>query len=321
MWLDAIIKRTSGRVIGVMEWLFYKWGIFVARNPIKVIIACLIITSLCGVALFFKFQSKSDVNRLWIPEGSDFLKVTAWQRGKWKGRGGRHQYVYTTHKDNILTQKGMLKILEVHKVFNSTPYKGAFSDLCLRIPIRDLSFAPDSKRRRRKRQIDGDQTDPTVGLTPVIDDEDDIDGEGDEYDGDDEFDKFLKEQGIFTGDTELNELTPEATNTIDDLPAPIYCDIVETLRDFCGQAGIMTLFNYNEDLIRSMTDQDIVNIINTSREKQNQRRHDQPQGPLWADGVQLHGPPRLRQDPQEHVGHRIGLEQNREESQTLRIRL
>ena len=42
---------------------------------------------------------------------------------------------FTTHKDNILTQEGMLKILEVHKVFNSTPYKGAFSDLCLRYNI------------------------------------------------------------------------------------------------------------------------------------------------------------------------------------------
>ena len=68
----------------------------------------------------------------------------------------------------------MLKILEVHKVFNATPYPGAFKDLCLRydvlssckiehlpinillcfrIPIRDLSFAPDKKRRRRKRQV------------------------------------------------------------------------------------------------------------------------------------------------------------------------
>ena len=39
-------------------------------------------------------------------------------------------------------------------------------------------------------------------------------------------------------------------STIDDLPVGIYCDIVETLRDFCGQGGVMTLFNYNEDYIR-----------------------------------------------------------------------
>ena len=39
------------------------------------------------------FRSKSNVNELWIPEDSDFIKVRDWQAGKWEGRGGRSQSV------------------------------------------------------------------------------------------------------------------------------------------------------------------------------------------------------------------------------------
>ena len=46
-----------------------------------------------------------------------------------------------THKDNILTREGMLKILDLHKVFNSTPYQGAFSDLCLRYAMAILQVS------------------------------------------------------------------------------------------------------------------------------------------------------------------------------------
>ena len=98
----------------------------------------------------------------------------------------------------------------------------------------------------------GDESDPTEVLgTANLE----IDDGEDEYDGDDEFDQFLKEQGVFTGDTDTTgeqelEKAGEEDHTIDDLPVAIYCDIVETLRDFCGQGGVMTLFNFNEDLIK-----------------------------------------------------------------------
>ena len=52
-------------------------------------------------------------------------------------------------------------------------------------------------------------------------------------------------------ETEEEEEEGPKETTIDNLPATIYCDIVETLRDYCGQGGVMgALFNYDENLIR-----------------------------------------------------------------------
>ena len=34
----------------------FRWGVFVARNPLKVIALCMLITALCGVALKFEFR-------------------------------------------------------------------------------------------------------------------------------------------------------------------------------------------------------------------------------------------------------------------------
>ena len=54
---------------------------------------------------------------------------------------------------------------------------------------------------------------------------------------------------------------------IEKLPANIYCDLVESLAERCGQHSLLEIWRYREDLIMTMTQQEIldaVNILETS---------------------------------------------------------
>ena len=59
----------------------------------------------------------------------------------------------------------------------------------------------------------------------------------------------------------------ESDSMIEKLPANIYCDLVESLAEKCGQHSLLEIWRYREDLIMTMTQQEIldaVNILETS---------------------------------------------------------
>lgn len=43
----------------------------------------------------------------------------------------------------------------------------------------------------------------------------------------------------------------------------VYCDLVTTLEDKCGEYSLLEIWNYDEDRIRALTQEDIVEAINT----------------------------------------------------------
>ncbi len=55
-------------------------------------------------------------------------------------------------------------------------------------------------------------------------------------------------------------------NDLDSLPPEIYCDIVDTLQDKCGEYSLLEIWKYDEDVIRSLTQQDIIDAVNTLKE-------------------------------------------------------
>ena len=46
------------------------------------------------------------------------------------------------------------------------------------------------------------------------------------------------------------------------LPSDIYCDIVDTLKDRCAERSILELWNYDEDVIRTLSRADILEAVN-----------------------------------------------------------
>ena len=53
---------------------------------------------------------------------------------------------------------------------------------------------------------------------------------------------------------------------VDKLPPSIYCDLIETLSDKCGEYSILEIWKYERSVIEKLTEQDIVNAINTVEE-------------------------------------------------------
>ena len=55
---------------------------------------------------------------------------------------------------------------------------------------------------------------------------------------------------------------PKKSKLFNGLPSEIYCDIVETLQDHCAERSILELWNYDEDIIRGLTRQEILDAVN-----------------------------------------------------------
>ena len=58
----------------------------------------------------------------------------------------------------------------------------------------------------------------------------------------------------------------EDDDFVDKLPPSIYCDLIETLSDKCGEYSILEIWKYERSVIEKLTEQDIVNAINTVEE-------------------------------------------------------
>jgi Niemann-Pick C1 protein len=52
---------------------------------------------------------------------------------------------------------------------------------------------------------------------------------------------------------------------VDSLPPDIYCDLIETLNDKCAEYSLLELWRFDEQVIRSLTQQDILDAINTAK--------------------------------------------------------
>ena len=55
----------------------------------------------------------------------------------------------------------------------------------------------------------------------------------------------------------------EGDDKVDDLPKDIYCDIVETLADKCGEFSLLEIWNYDREIISKLSEQDIIDAINS----------------------------------------------------------
>ena len=68
----------------------------------------------------------------------------------------------------------------------------------------------------------------------------------------------IKEPGKFADDDDDDD-----DDLADKLPPEVYCDLIETLNDKCGEYSLLEIWKYNEATIRGLTVQDIVDAVNT----------------------------------------------------------
>jgi hypothetical protein len=79
---------------------------------------------------------------------------------------------------------------------------------------------------------------------------------------DDYFDFYarLDSEKSLDDDTKEEEL-------IQNLPRSIYCDIVNTLNEKCAEYSILEIWKFDREVIERLTDQDIVDAINTVKKR------------------------------------------------------
>merc|ERR1711892_574155 len=242
----AILKKASGFIISKLELLFFKWGRFVSLHPYPVILSSVVITALCSLG-FINFRSEHKANLLWIPADSDYNVNQDWLDEYFK-KNERAQIVLVK-SENVLTPEAIQKMLEVYRNVESITVNGkTFEDICARVPIADIF----QTKRRRKRELN---------ITDYDDNYDFWTGEYDEYSDENEV-ISTKERIDFNKYGKKSEKKKEALETVDDLPDNIYCDLVTTLNEKCVLTNLLEIWRYDEDLINTVTQEEIVRAVN-----------------------------------------------------------
>ena len=137
------------------------------------------------------------------------------------------------HEENVLTSEALLLLLDLHEKVRGIEFEGKdYSHACMRIPITNIGLKADQRskgkalKKRRAQSVSEEQYD--YDYTNFYADGEGITAEGEEKD------------------------------TIDGLPREIYCDIVETLEDKCGEYSLLEIWKYEKAAIANLTNQGII---------------------------------------------------------------
>jgi len=246
----AILNKASSIIIGNLERFFHWWGKFVTLHPYPVICTCILVTAVTSIG-FLKFSQEHRANLLWIPADSEYNTNQEWLDIYFK-KNERIQIVLLK-SENVLTPHALKKMFELHTKVRDISVNGkTFNDICARVPIADIF---QTKRRRRR----------DVNSTDYEDEGDDYDFWGGEYD------EYSQETEIVATEERINFKKYGAKNgnketgleTVDGLPDNIYCDLVTTLNEKCVLTNLLEIWRYNEDLIDTVTQEEIIEAVNT----------------------------------------------------------
>lgn len=237
----------------LLENFFYWWGCKVARNPYKVVLASLLMVGLCALGLL-NFKSEADAWKLYLPDGSHHSTVQSWKEAHF-AEDVRGTITLFHHEANILTPEGLLLLLDLHQEVNAVKYDGRdYSHACLKIPITNIGLADKRKRKRRHASDIRPESLRAYEVRPVKDDN---------YSQYEDYFNFYGTEETLNGKDDEDE---DEDDELDNLPKEVYCDIVETLEDKCGEYSLLEIWKYDRNIISHLTEQDILNAINTIKE-------------------------------------------------------
>ena len=227
-----ILQSTNRVVISSFEKVFYKWGCFVAGNPLPIIMASFAVCALCSIGMI-DFRSEAELRKNFLGVNSSYNRAARWKEDNFK-LGARAHFALLSNDEDVLTPEGLVELLRLHETVKSVGLDGkTYRDFCFKIPITDILLGGDDFVKRRRRQTD-------------------------EEDYEDYF-------NFYGGDVEdpAEVEHDDGEDLLEDLPREIYCDLINTLSDKCGEYSILELWKFNEDVIRKLSRQEILDAINT----------------------------------------------------------
>ena len=232
----------------MFERFFYSWGCTVASNPWKFIAATLVITGLGSLGLL-DFRAETNGWKMWLPEGSRYSLRQQWKNEHFV-EDVRGTITLFGHEENVLTPEAMLLLLDLHENVRAVEFEGRnYNDACMKVPISNI--LPEKSRRKKRHNLEKEA--PSWNLTEV--------SEPIEKGDYPQYEEYFNFYG-----TEIIE-EEEGLGSVDDklegLPKDIYCDIVETLEGKCGEFSLLEIWKSDKDVISNLTEQDIINAINS----------------------------------------------------------
>jgi len=263
----SFLHLSHKRFLGGIEHFFYRWGMLVSNHPLAVIGITFLITVLCSLGLLaFRVQYTAD--RLWIPSTSSYRENKEWKNENFK-KNTRYENV-AFRSANILTPHGIMQMLKLHKKMTKFKYNGAtFDDLCLKLPVENL-FYSGSRKSGPNQDVSEEVTFYQDDKHTVI--ETDDTAYYDEYDIWDEYPQYaeLDTENITLDSNYTKSSQNYKVNSADnistdlsDLPPNIYCDLVTTIDQACFELSLLEIWLYDEEVVSSLTEQEILNKINT----------------------------------------------------------
>ena len=241
-------------VVQSLQRFFQWWGNKVALNPIKVILATLLITGLSVLGML-NFSSEADGWKVYLPEGSRHSKVQKWKDEHFV-ENVRGTITLFTHEENVLSAEAIRLLLDLHQRVRAVQFEGKnYTDACLKVPITNINFAKKGTRRRKREAT------PIESVTSNISK---WETESDDYIHYDDYVNFYGSEWSESDSDIINKL--DNSSTLDGLPKDIYCSLVETLQDRCGEFSLLEIWNYDPRRIEMLEDQDVINDINTMDE-------------------------------------------------------
>jgi len=256
-------KNISRLTTSSLENFFLWYGSFLAKYPLRSVCICLLIPALCSIGLL-SFKEESNPYKLWIPQDSDYIKDHEWLWENYPPEIRFNSIILTA--ENVLTPKIFNKLYELHnRVVQAQSEDGkSWEDVCYKVPYIDIDT-----------------------LSFLLEDYDFNEEAGQEEDS------IGKEENSSLNNTK--SLNPKATNFIRikrenslglgfdpsiELDTQDYCSLLEDLSENkCLENSLLELIstdNYGEeskDILSKLTEQDIINVINTETNSKVFGRH------------------------------------------------
>eukprot|EP00090_Calanus_glacialis_P027719 TRINITY_DN4393_c0_g1_i1.p1 TRINITY_DN4393_c0_g1~~TRINITY_DN4393_c0_g1_i1.p1 ORF type:complete len:1001 (-),score=160.99 TRINITY_DN4393_c0_g1_i1:89-3091(-) len=250
----VVLKKASHIVIDSLERFFLWWGKFVAIHPYPVICTCIIITALSSLG-FLRFRMEHHANLLWIPADSAYNVNEDWLELFFKKK--ERDQIVLFKSENVLTPKALNEMFDIYKRIQTIEVDGkTFDNICATVPIADIFQT--KKRKKRQTEIGNDDT------TDNTYDYEEYDFWADEYNEYDEDDEIITtvQRIDFNKYGNKSSNKEAALDTVDSLPDNIYCDLVTTLNEKCILTNLLEIWRYNEEHIRTATQQEIIDAVN-----------------------------------------------------------
>ncbi|CAL4065216.1 unnamed protein product, partial [Meganyctiphanes norvegica] len=111
---DSCLYNASMGLVRLVENCCGQWGRSVATHPGYAILLCIALFTLAAVGLV-NINTELRPYKLWIPQDSEFIKVTNWQAENFP-RDYRHHVILWEAKDgNVLTAAAIQEMWQMHQ--------------------------------------------------------------------------------------------------------------------------------------------------------------------------------------------------------------